>query len=744
MKRLIFIIAFLLCFMHIHAHLMAKESLQSNKKIHHNLKIVVYPKEHRFIAEDKVTVPENLQPELRFLLHKGLNPSSQTKGIPMIRETGEMQPGLFESYRIRLPLGLNTFLIRYGGIINHPIELYGKEQARGYSQTAGMISEEGVYLSESSYWYPVFEKEFVSFTLQIELPPDWDAVSQGDRTFHRKDKDLTLVQWESTEPQEEIFIAAGKFNEYVKSADKIQVMIFLRTPDKGLADKYLDATVRYIAMYEKLIGPYPYKKFALVENFWETGFGMPSFTLLGPKVIRFPFIINSSYPHEILHNWWGNSVFPDYNKGNWSEGLTAYLSDHLFREQQGEGRGYRQTTLQKYTDYVLSGRDFPLTEFRSRHSSSSEAIGYGKSLMFFHMLRLELGDNIFIESLKDFYQKNKFASATFTELKKSFEHVSGKNLKTEFDQWITKPGAPKLKIDNVKVHKEADKYILTSAIKQLQQGDAYRLRIPVAVTLEGQQKAYQTFVVMDKKNLKLNLALPSRPLRIDIDPEFDLFRRLDRDEIPPAITQALGARKMLVILPTSANPGLLQAYQEFAKALSNAGPDEVEMKFDKEVRQIPADCAVAVIGWENRFLDKIVTELSPYDVTVTQKNVRVGKTEFPIENHSVVLTARNPENKDMAMMFVASDRPEALPGLSRKLPHYHKYSYLGFVGSEPENIAKGRWPVLDSPMTVFIPGEDGTIEKVKSGELNQRKPLATLQPRFSAELMMETVRVLSS
>ena len=60
------------------------------------------------------------------------------------------------------------------------------------------------------------------------------------------------------------------------------------------------------------IGPYPYDKFALVENFWETGYGMPSFTLLGPEIIRFPFILHSSFPHEILHNWWGNSVFVDY------------------------------------------------------------------------------------------------------------------------------------------------------------------------------------------------------------------------------------------------------------------------------------------------------------------------------------------------------------------------------------------------------------------------------------------------
>ena len=36
-------------------------------------------------------------------------------------------------------------------------------------------------------------------------------------------------------------------------------------------------------MYRGLIGPYPYQKFALVENFWETGYGMPSFTLLGRR-----------------------------------------------------------------------------------------------------------------------------------------------------------------------------------------------------------------------------------------------------------------------------------------------------------------------------------------------------------------------------------------------------------------------------------------------------------------------------
>ena len=207
---------------------------------------------------------------------------------------------------------------------------------------------------------------------------------------------------------------------------------------------------------------------------------------------------------------------------------------------------------------------------------------------------------------------------------------------------------------------------------------------------------------MDRGSIEIKLDLPSRPLRIDLDPEFDVFRRLGRDEVPPAISQALGAKKLLVVLPSSVSKPLLQAYREFAGALGNSGPDEVKTILDTEISRLPSDQAVTIIGWENRFFDKVVSAVSPYGTTIDQKKAHLGNTEIPFENHSFVLTARNTENKDVALMFIASDLPGALPGLSRKLPHYNKYSYLVFEGTEPANMAKGRWPVLDSPMTVHI------------------------------------------
>ena len=719
-------------------------SLQARETVQHDLKVVLYPQENRFAAKDTITVPQKLLPDLQFRLHAELKPLSPTAGIRIVQQGSRPGTDSLASFRVTLPSGKNTFTLEYGGIINHPLEAYGKEYARGFKQTPGMISEKGVYLAGSSFWYPVFDEELLTFILQVDLPAGWMAVSQGERTLNFKQGNVTSVRWESARPQEEIYLVAARFTEYVQPAGRIKAMVFLRTPDEELALRYLDATARYVVMYEQLIGPYPYRKFALVENFWETGFGMPSFTLLGPKVIRFPFILHSSYPHEILHNWWGNGVFPDYTRGNWAEGLTAYLSDHLIKEQRGQATEYRQAALQKYADYVLSGRDFPLVQFHSRHSSSSEAVGYGKSLMFFHMLRSQLGDKGFGKALQHFYSKNKFQPASFEDLRRSFESVAGEDLRKEFSQWLKQPGAPELRISSASVRVKGNGFILATILEQVQPGSAYYLRIPIAVTMKGQDRAYQAVAIMKQKRLEFEVPLPARPLRLDVDPEFDLFRRLDRDEIPPALTQAFGAKKMLILLPSAAGDALIRAYRRLAQSIGRSGPDDVTIKLDSEVQKLPLDQAVTILGWKNLYRGEIFSALSGYDVTINQTNVTIGQTSIPRENHCVVLTARHPKNREYSLTWVAADPVDALPGLGRKLPHYHKYSYLGFEGPEPLNIAKGRWPVPASPMTVFFPLKDGTIAGVEMGKLTESTPLASLPPVFSKKGMMETIRFLSS
>jgi hypothetical protein len=712
--------------------------------VHHDLKVTLSPEAHRLTIVDSITLPEDYPRETRFTLHKGMKPASPTQAVRI--EKLEDKPGAvpLESFRVILPPGLRAFVITCEGSIYHPAGQTGKEQARGFSDSPGIVSPDGVYLSGGSGWYPDFGPSLVTFDLDLRLPAGWDAVSQGERTLHDQGGNAAFVRWNSPEPQEAIFLIAAPFASYEKKAGPLLAMVFLRAPDPALADKYLDATALYLDLYSRLIGPYPYRKFALVENFWETGFGMPSFTLLGPTVVRLPFIINTSYPHEILHNWWGNSVYPDYGKGNWSEGLTAYLADHLLKEQQGGGAEYRVATLQKYVDYVRGNKDFPLTEFRSRHSQSSEAVGYGKSLMFFHMLRLTLGDELFRKGLQEFYRKFKFRSASFEDIRATFEAVSGRDLGQEFGQWVSRAGAPRLKVSRPAVSIAPGGFLLTARLEQTQPGDAFHLMVPVAVTLEGQERAFQTKAEMNEKQLELKLLLLAMPQRLDIDPEFDLFRRLDRDELPPAISLALGAKKLLVLLPSQAGEALLPAYREFSRSLAQSGPDEVEVKLDSEVVGLPPNAAVMILGWENRFINAAISALAGYSVELGGQTVRIDKTTIDRRNHAFVLTARLPENRDLALGLIAADLPGSLPGLARKLPHYHKYSYLAFEGEEPANVAKGRWPVVDSPLTVFLPDKNGKASRIEMGKLSPREQLISLTPLFSKERMMETVRFLAS
>jgi len=436
-------------------------------EIHHEIKIDLDPETHRIAVEDTIHFSGNSpaagENVLHFLLHPGLNPHSPNPEVSIFRiksPTEFAADGLLttpliparglavESYRLTLPRGQTTAVLRYSGEIDHPLR---QEDGEASADFPGTVSEDGIYLEGTSYWVPWFDEGLVTFTLDVTLPAGWDAVSQGQRTRHEKGKDKTIVRWESPEAQDAIYLVGGIFSEYGPSEGKVSALAFLRTPDAALAEQYLGVTGQYIEMYEGLIGPYPYTKFALVENFWDTGYGMPSFTLLGPTVIRFAFILHSSYPHEILHNWWGNGVYVDSATGNWSEGLTAYLADHLIQEQRGRGTDHRRAVLQKYSDYVSTtpengeksrATDLPLTDFRERHNPVTEAVGYGKTLMFFHMLRQTLGDEVFIQSLRDFYKNFKFKRAGFSDLQTTFSQVSKRALEKEFEQWVRRTGAP--------------------------------------------------------------------------------------------------------------------------------------------------------------------------------------------------------------------------------------------------------------------------------------------------------------
>jgi aminopeptidase N len=698
--------------------------------LHHALDVTLNPAEHTLTVVDTIT-RDGVSGSLEFELHPDLVPELMTAGVRLepIEVKTSPDPDAADGvtprrYRVLLPAGQNRFVLRYQGRIRHSLHTQGDDYARGVRETAGVIGEQGVFLAAESYWYPQVTGARLTFDLNLRLPSDWTGMTQGERLTQVHDRSVTREQWRCNHPQQEIYLIAGRFSEYAQTTDGVQAMVLLRKPDAALARSYLDATADYIRLYSHLIGPYPYAKFALVENFWETGYGMPSFTLLGSKVIRLPFILHSSYPHEILHNWWGNGVYVDTAGGNWSEGLTSYLADHLIKEQQGEGAEYRRGMLQNYADYVRTQQDFPLTAFRSRHSTATEAVGYGKALMLFHMLRLQLGDADFIQGLRALYAQYRFRTAGFTDVAAVFSTVSGQPLTAFFDQWVKRKGAPQLRVSGVHVRSEGQNYILTARIEQVQAGADYALRVPVAIQLEGREHAWQTVVPFEGKQNMLELKLPARPLRLVVDPEFDVFRRLDRNEIPPAVSQAMGAGQVTIVLPSAASEPLRVAYAELAAAWSSGNPDRFAIVADNELTALPADRTTWLFGWSNRFRPRFDAVLADYAFSDQGDAVTIAGKSLDRHSHAVVVMARNPAHPEQSLGWLAADHAAALPGLGRKLPHYGRYSYLAFTGDEPTNVFKGQWPVVHSPLSIDLARKPGVTDEAGEMHLAPRVPLA--------------------
>ncbi|MEA3413130.1 MAG: M1 family aminopeptidase [Pseudomonadota bacterium] len=581
---------------------------------------------------------------------------------------------------------------------------------------------EVLHLSGADYWYPSVEGSRSTFRLEVHTPPGWTAVSQGRNLGVGSDGSGADAVWREDNPQEDIHLVAGRFQLYEDTSGEVDTQVYLIDPDPALARRYLDASKRYIRRYERLLGDYPYAKFALVENDRPTGYGMPSFTLLGARVLRLPFIIDSSYPHEILHDWWGNGVYVDISGGNWSEALTTYLADHLQKESQGRGAEYRRETLGRYADYVSEGEDFPLNTFTSRHNDETQAVGYGKGMMVFHMLRRQLGDGPFIEGLRRFYRDHVFEAASYDDLRRSMESASGGDLVPFFSQWLNRTGAPILSVDDVGVRRLGAEWTLGLTLNQVQQGPAYDLRVPVSVTLENRVLARESVVDMRKKSQRVEISFPARPLRVDVDPDFDLFRRLDQRELPPTLGQVFGANNLLIILPSPVKEGASREYGALAAAWQRRYPGSAVV-FDREIDAMPDDRPVWILGRENRFaaeIDQWVGENDGFDdiLRAASEPGRSGRA-------SVVLAARRDHQPDITVGKIAVDDVVALAGLARKLPHYGAYGYLLFEGPEPRIVMKGRWSSRDSPLGVSLDPGNGGVTAAGRGA---RQPLGEHVP----------------
>ncbi len=426
---------------------------------------------------------------------------------------------------------------------------YSKEiepGASGYD----MITETGITLIDR--WYPVADHEMF-FKLTAHIPVNFEAISEANEIVSFQINDKKQVTFRFPHPLFSINFIAGPYVVTQESfGDEKSLVAYFFPEDQELAAEYLAKTKKYLERYEAMLGPYPYNRFSIVENRRPTGFAMPTFTLLGQSVVRLPFIVDTSLGHEVLHAWFGNGVRMSPQEGNWVEGLTTYLADQSFAEDQGRGSTYRKEQLVKYQSFVRPDMDHTLRGFNNVGHGDIKgqpirAVGYNKSSMFFHMLRNKVGPDVFTASLQDFLKRSIFKAAGWSDLQTSFESASGMDLGNFFTQWLDRNDIPILAIQQPEINNNDGYPIIRFNIVQLND-IPYVLEVPIVIKT-GTEEIKKTISVSESSSA-IEIPLASVPQALVIDPEYDLMRQLAPSELPPTWSQFLGAPDKMAILPS--------------------------------------------------------------------------------------------------------------------------------------------------------------------------------------------------
>lgn len=651
------------------------------------LDVALDPQSRQFKAEAELQAPTR---NFRFLLHESLRVTGVKAGAESPVAEPSSGPAGYRQWNIRLTQAGQKLSIRYEG------QLPPLERNRDHRSVLGgmppMAAPEGSFLSSGSGWYPR-PADLFSYRVKLAVPYGQRALVAGKRTAETLPTsagEIYRASFEFTQPSDGIDLMAGPWVVREKSVSRNaqsppQSSLVLRTffpadldATPGLAQAYLDDTEAYIERYSKDIGAYPYSEFSIVASPLPTGFGMPTLTYLGAEVLRLPFIRKTSLGHEILHNWWGNGVYVDYQRGNWSEGLTTFMADYAYKEDESANAASEMRLAWLRDAAVFAGeKSGTLRDFRSRANAAGATVGYGKAAMVFVMLRDRLGKKAFDQGIRNFWTAQQFKIAGWDDLQAAFERASGEKLGAFFAPWLDQQALPGVAIARAESSRTGAQHQLNVSFNK--QDARLPLHLPLEISAAGRRETHWVDLGAGRNSASINLDFAPQTLRLD--PEMRVWRRLEASQLPPILRQWMAAsapQLVNVARPLEANVAVNQLSARFFEA-----------------KPKPAPLSAALSGNSPVLLAGTHADI---DHALAGAGLPPRPASLAGQGSAQVWTV---PGKTIQLAVISGQDAAALNALQRGLPHYGGQSWLIF--EQGRAISKGIWPASVPEITISSP-----------------------------------------
>ncbi len=318
------------------------------------------------------------------------------------------------------------------------------------------VGPEGCYVTGS--WYPSLPGVRARGTLRITVPTGYAVAGPGVELAQARSGEGTRFELAVERPGA-LWFAVGRYVR-VDRAGAVPVSIFALHSRDVLP--YLDQTERVLGVLSREFGPFPYRRFSIVEIPSEQaaasgfgGAGVEGAILVPGTGLDAPFNL-AYYGHEISHQWWGNLVTHTGSRGDQmlDEAMAQYGALQVVRVLEGEGAAaeFRRTGYPGYGDqsaheYLLlagAGLDRPLADLAP--GFLGHELACSKGFLTLDLLAATIGRSRFRADLRRIAREHGDGSLTWGQFEETVTADADPSGHAFFAEWFDRPGAPDWKL----------------------------------------------------------------------------------------------------------------------------------------------------------------------------------------------------------------------------------------------------------------------------------------------------------
>jgi aminopeptidase N len=400
---------------------------------------------------------------------------------------------------------------------------------------------------DSRFWFPCFDYpgQLATSELRVKVPKQFIAISNGELIATEEAGEDKIYHWlqQQVHPTYLMTLAVGDFAEIRDEWNGKPVTYYVEKGYEEEARRSMGKTPRMMEFFSEKFGyPYPYPKYAqvCVDDFIFGGMENTSTTLLTDRCLLDEraaldnMRTESLVAHELAHQWFGDLVVIKHWSHAWiKEGLASYSevfwteyeygSDDAAYYLLGEARSYISEDSSRYRRPIVTHIYREAIELYDRHL-------YEKGACVYHMIRTELGDDLFWKAIQTFVQDNAHNTVETVDLLRAIEKATGRNLLFLFDQYVFRGGHPDYK---VAYSWDADSQLAKVTVIQTQakegkngsNSELFDLKIPIAFGYTDQESGTVTDSKLKTFTVRVHEREQSFYFPLEKKPEFISFDR---------------------------------------------------------------------------------------------------------------------------------------------------------------------------------------------------------------------------